>query len=118
MSRSYANPPVVEALCELFTAGSAWDPTIPGLFYAHVREQFPKRRQARDMGLELEFGPEATAARLTRGEPRSQFSREDGSRMIQVAPDLVVVNQLRPYPAFEDWRPSRPRSSRTLRPSC
>jgi uncharacterized protein (TIGR04255 family) len=105
MGRRYASPPVIEALCEIYTAGSAWDPTVPGLFYERVRDRFPKRGQARDVESEVTAGAPAPATRVTPGAPRSQFSREDGSRMIQVGRDLVVVNQLRPYPAFEEWRP-------------
>jgi uncharacterized protein (TIGR04255 family) len=105
MGRRYPNPPVVEALCEIYTDGSAWDPTVPGLFYERVRDRFPKRGQARDVEIEVTVGAPAPATKVTPSEPRSQFAREDGSRMIQVARDLVVVNQLRPYPAFEEWRP-------------
>jgi uncharacterized protein (TIGR04255 family) len=105
MRRRYANPPVVEALCELYTSGSAWDATIPGLFYEKVRDHFPKRGQSQPVASETALRDPALAARILSPEPRSQFQREDGTRMIQVAPELVVVNQLRPYPAFEDWRP-------------
>lgn len=105
MTRRYANPPVVEALCEVYTKGSAWDPTIPGLFYDRFRDRFPKRGQAQSVMIEATVGAPELAARVTSPEPRSQFKQEDGSRMIQVARDLIVVNQLRPYPAFEEWRP-------------
>ncbi len=84
----YPNPPVVEALCEVFLRGSAWDPTVPGLFYERVRANYPKRGQ-QDI-------PD---------EPQARFVRDDGSRMIQLARNLLVVNQLQPYPRFEDWRP-------------
>ena len=30
--KKYRNPPVVEALCEIYFVGSQWDNTIPGLF--------------------------------------------------------------------------------------
>ena len=105
MGRRYANPPVVEALCEVLTTRSQWDATIPGLFYERVKDRFPKRGQRADLGIEVTLGPETPDARVTQREPRSQFSRDDGSRMVQVGRDLVVVNQLRPYPQFEEWRP-------------
>jgi len=105
MGRRYPKPPVVEALCEIFTAGSAWDPTIPGMLYQRVHHRFPIRGQSRDVEIEVNVGAAAPATKVTPSEPRSRFSREDGSRMIQVGRDLVVVNQLHPYPAFEEWRP-------------
>lgn len=105
MSRRYLSPPVFEALCEIYTAESAWDPTIPGRFYERVREDFPRLGQTREMGVEIASDQTGQSARVTQGEARSQFLRKDGSRMLQLAPDLVVVNQLRPYPTFEDWKP-------------
>ena len=55
------------------------------------------------MAIAVKEGDAAQETKVVAGESRSQFSREDGSQMIQVASDLVVVNQLRPYPAFEEW---------------
>ena len=106
MPARYRNPPVVEALCEIFFVGSVWDATIPGLFYDRIQRQFPKKTQVGQVGFELKLGPEEIGTRVVQGQPLSQFSRDDGSRMIQIARDLVVVNQLRPYPHFDDWKPS------------
>lgn len=105
MSRSYRNPPVVEALCEVFFTGSEWDPAIPGLFYERVRKRFPGRGQRKDIQVELTVGSGAPSSRTTQGEPRAEFWSEDRSRLVQVGRDLLVVNQLRPYPHFVDWRP-------------
>ncbi len=104
-SRRYRDPPVVEALSEIYFAGSVWDMTVPGQFYERVRKGFPKKEQVDAMGLELQLGPQQAEARMTPGQPRVRFSREDGSRMVQLARDLLVVNQLRPYSHFEQWRP-------------
>lgn len=92
MKRSYRNPPVVEALCEVFFTGSAWDLAVPGLFYEQVRGRFPERGQRED-------------AEGISTEPRAEFWSGDRSRLVQVGRDLLVVNQLRPYPHYEDWRP-------------
>jgi len=105
LSRRYANPPVIEALCEVYFRGSAWDATVPGTFYQRVRERFPKKGETRDFEIEVGFSPAALSTKAAHPELRSQFSREDGSRMIQLRRDLIVVNQLRPYPHFEEWRP-------------
>jgi uncharacterized protein (TIGR04255 family) len=105
MTRSYRNPPVVEALSEVFFEGSAWDPTIPGLFYDRVRDQFPGRGQRKDIQIELTVGSREASSRTTHGDPRSEFSNSDRSRLVQVGRDLLVVNQLRPYPHYVDWRP-------------
>jgi len=96
----------VEGLCEIFFKGSVWDATIPGLFYERIQTQFPKKGQIGEIGFELQLAGQDAGARVFPGTPRSQFSREDGARMIQVGRDILVVNQLRPYPHFDDWKPS------------
>ena len=105
MRRRYRNPPVTEALCEVFYRGSEWDLTIPGEFYEHFRERFPKKRQRSEVEIQVQVGPGMPSAFTKPMEPRSQFEQEDGTRLLQVGRDLVVVNQLKPYPSFDEWRP-------------
>lgn len=105
VSRAYREPPVVEALAEVFFEGSDWDLAAPGLFYEMVREDFPQRGQVGQLSMTVELGADAGRARVQPGEPRAQFRTDDGSRIVQVGRDVLVVNQLRPYPRFEDWRP-------------
>jgi uncharacterized protein (TIGR04255 family) len=102
--RHYERPPLVEALCEIHFTGSSWDATIPGLFYERVRGEYPKKLQLEMGGIEVQILPGQTQTRQFTPEPRVRFSREDESRLVQVARDLLVVNQLRPYTHFEDWR--------------
>jgi uncharacterized protein (TIGR04255 family) len=33
-----------------------------------------------------------------------RFTRRDNSRLLQLGRDLLIVNQLRPYPHYEQWR--------------
>lgn len=104
--RRYRKPPVVEALCEIYFSGSAWDDTVIGRFYDRVKKDFPARRQLEIHEAEVRFGPVGEAAAgIRRLAPRIQFLTEAGDRLIQLGRDLLVVNQLRPYPRFEDWEP-------------
>ncbi|RMH08650.1 MAG: hypothetical protein D6704_02710 [Nitrospirae bacterium] len=43
--RRYRKPPVIEALCEIYFAGSSWDETIPGAFYQQIKDDYPKKQQ-------------------------------------------------------------------------
>lgn len=106
LGRKYRKPPVVEALCELFFEGSNWDETVPGQFYEQVKNRFPEKaqREAQQAHVALSSTGEATAG-VRRLPPRPQFMTTDRSRMIQIEQDLLVVNQLPPYPHFEDWQP-------------
>lgn len=103
--RSYRNPPVVEALCEIYFADSSWDDTVPGAFYERVRSRFPRKQRREIQEARITMGPETSTAGVQRLPPWMQFLTEDGSLMIQVAENLVVVNQLLPYRHFENWEP-------------
>jgi uncharacterized protein (TIGR04255 family) len=101
--RSYRKPPVVEALCEIYFAGSEWDETIPGIFYERIRKDFPHKRQRSIQEAQITLGPEQAAAGVRQLPPWMQFISDEKHRMIQLAQDLLVVNQLAPYPHFEEW---------------
>lgn len=102
--RRYRKPPVVEALCEMYFDGSEWDDTLIGQFYERVKKEFPKKRQQEIQEAQVRFSSAGEAAAgVRRLPPRMQFVTEAGDRMIQLGPDLLVVNQLRPYASFEDW---------------
>ena len=104
VDRRYRKPPVVEALCEMYFEGSEWDDTLIGQFYERVKKEFPKKRQQEIQEAQVRFSTVGEAAAgVRRLPPRMQFVTEAGDRMIQLGPDLLVVNQLRPYASFEDW---------------
>lgn len=103
--RKYNNPPVVEALCEISFSGSKWDSTLPGLFFDKVKDIYPKKRELEQIGVEVSISREMQGSKVMRGGQRIQFIKEDGSQLIQIEKDLLVVNQLKPYPRFEDWKP-------------
>ncbi|MCK6457195.1 MAG: TIGR04255 family protein [Phycisphaerae bacterium] len=104
VDRRYRKPPVVEALCEMYFEGSEWDDTLIGQFYERVKAQFPQKRQREIQEAQVRFSSAGEAAAgVRRLPPRMQFVTEAGDRMIQLGPDLLVVNQLRPYASFEEW---------------
>ena len=103
--RRYKKPPVQEALCEVFSSGFEWDDTIPGLFYETIKDQFSNKSQLKQFGIELNVGSSERAAKFLEKNDRIQFRKPDGSQIIQLAQDLLVINQLKPYMHFEDWFP-------------
>jgi len=104
VGKKYKNPPVVEALCEIYFRESKWDGTLPGLFFERVREKYPKKRELEQIGVQVSISREAQATQVQREGRRIQFIKEDGSRLIQIENNLLVINQLGPYPRFEDWK--------------
>lgn len=106
MPRHYTNPPVVEALAEVYFVEANWDMAIPGLFYERIRDRFPKRRQVGQVSVNVEIGPQGIDPKLAQSSmARVQFLTDDESQIVQVGQDVLVVNQLRPYPRFPDWSP-------------
>ena len=102
MSRVYPKPPLIEAVCEFrFDPGQEWDWTVPGLFYDRVQEDFPLKRERKNYEVAVGEGPSEDGPSV-QGLMSSwlQFVREDKSALIQVGPDLLTVNHLRPY---TDW---------------
>jgi uncharacterized protein (TIGR04255 family) len=108
--RHYQNPPIVEALMEVFFTGAQRGLAVRDAFFARIRARFPTERLLNQAGVEVNLVPGQTSARLSQGEPRFQFLTQDESQMVQLGPDLLVFNQVRsdpqvPYPRFEQWRP-------------
>jgi uncharacterized protein (TIGR04255 family) len=110
MRRHYKEPPIVEALAEIFFTGSREAASIKDAFYARIQDRFPTQKQLDQVGVEVRVAPGQAAAQFEQRAPRFQFLTEDGTRMIQLEQDLLVVNQLHPnpqvpYPHFEEWQP-------------
>ncbi len=105
MQKKYANPPIVEALCEFqFISTEEWDMTIPGLIYERIKESFPEKKQTLSIGIQMhptEKGIEHSIELVT---PKIQFIKKDKTALIQIAPDLLVVNQLKPYPTWGNFK--------------
>jgi uncharacterized protein (TIGR04255 family) len=78
--RKYKNPPVVEALGEIFFSGSKWDSTLPGLFFDKIKDDYPKKRELEQIGVEVSVSKDMQASRVMHGSKRIQFIKEDGSQ--------------------------------------
>ena len=105
MTRRYRNAPVREALCEIYFTGSKWDDTTQGMFFERIKEEYPTKQPVTEVGVEVKVERSERGAIIRETQSRMRYLKPDGSRLIQLAPDLLVVNQLRPYPHFDEWRP-------------
>ena len=104
MAPQYKNPPLVEALCEVeFERGTPpWDLTLPGLIYKELETEFPDRKETQGFEIDISPGRE-TPVKEFRRSGKLQFWREDKTALVQVAPYLLVVNVLRPYPKWDGF---------------
>lgn len=105
MGRKYNNSPIEEALCEFqFIPSQPSDMTIPGLLYEKISDEFPIKQQ--QMGFGIGFQPkEGGIEQKFEMSQRMQFFRSDKSALVQVGPDLLTVNHLKPYPTWELFKP-------------
>jgi uncharacterized protein (TIGR04255 family) len=102
MGHTYTNPPILEALCQFqFIPDQPWDWTVPGLLYDRLKVSYPNKRQQNMF--EVEYRPEQQeiSQRVKSGVARMQFIRADERALVQVGPDLLVINHLRPYPKWD-----------------
>jgi len=107
MGRTYNHPPITEALCEFsFVPGQLWDLTIPGLMYEKVGKEFPDRKQKIGLGFRVVSTEKGFEQKVEPAPPHMQFHKADKTALIQVAPDLLVYNQLKPYPTWNIFKPS------------
>lgn len=103
MSETLKSPPLLEALCEFrFAPSSEWDWTVPGRLYDRVKDQYPKKAQVEGIQLQVEVAAGGKASQqVTSGPERVQLKTSGEEAMLQVGPNILVVNHLRPYPGWE-----------------
>ena len=105
MSRIYKSPPLVEALCEFQFASENWDWTIPGLIYQEIQTRFPQKRQLNRVEFEIAALQGHLSQQVKGNADRMHFLNPDNTALVQVGPDLLVVNHLQPYPQWRNFRP-------------
>jgi uncharacterized protein (TIGR04255 family) len=106
MGEKMANPPLVEAVCEFkFAPSSNWDWTIPGRLYDKISDEFSVRGQVEGIQIVLKpmgKGEQPTPSQL--GVALIRMQRPNKSALVQVGPNLLAVNHLRPYPDWTTFR--------------
>jgi uncharacterized protein (TIGR04255 family) len=115
MDGDYLNPPVTEAICEFRIAlDTEWDLTVPGLYYARVRDELPVREQRRVRNVEVIMAEEGLREELLVRE-RMHYFTPDLANGIQVGPHLLAVNMLKPYTSWSRFRPRIEHAFQVLR---
>ncbi|MCK4421690.1 TIGR04255 family protein [candidate division WOR-3 bacterium] len=106
MNKKYRNPPIEEVVCEFnFIPSSPWDLTIPGLIYEKVRGKFPQRNEQTGIGIQLERTEKGFSPKVCPAPPRIRFYRKDKTALLQIAPNLLAINQLKPYQSWQKLKP-------------
>ncbi|HOV92530.1 MAG TPA: TIGR04255 family protein [Candidatus Kapabacteria bacterium] len=106
MNNQYINPPLVEALCEIqFISTKKWDLTIPGIFYSQIKDEFPNKKELMGVGLELKGTESGLEQTIIPTPPKLQFFSHNNNSLVQLSPDLLAVNCLKPYPSWSKFKP-------------
>ena len=114
MSKKYSNPPIIEAVCDFrLTPDSKWDLTIPGFIYEKVGKDFPKREQRVFQEVEFVQSPQGFQQQI-RSTERVLFLTDDGKMFIQVGPNLLAINCLKPYLTWNGFKPKIEKAFNTL----
>ena len=103
--RLYRNPPVVEALCEVYFTSSNWDDSIPNLFYEEIKDRFPNQEEQllHRVDFKVDVPNETISSGMQLGPSRKLFITEERDQIIQITENLFVFNQLTPYLSFHSW---------------
>lgn len=104
MGTLLSSQPLVEALCEFrFEVTGGWDLTLPGLFYAEVRDTFPLQETADEVSFQVELGPVKGRQQLVQTQ-RLQLWNEERSATLQIGKNLLSINQLNPYSGWDKFK--------------
>lgn len=102
--RKYKNPPIQEAVCELH-----FEPPLKGFdreeyspFKELWRKEYPGQRIVKEQQFHFNVLPDAIEQKKTDLGSRLICSSSDGCRLVQLSGKFLAVNQLPPYPGWEE----------------
>lgn len=97
----YDNDPIIEAVCEIrFRPTGNEDATVVGLTYGLLKDGFPTKRSATVL-VSTPFPGQQNVF----GEARTQFVSADEKEIIAVAPNVISISRLAPYPTWNEYLP-------------
>lgn len=104
---TYPNPTIREAVCEIhfrLSPGEKWKASIPGELFKHIQVEFPVFEPVSQMGIQLEVGPGGFGQRVIPGRHRIRYKHRTRNLLIQLAENIITVNELAKYPGWKRMR--------------
>lgn len=96
-THKYKNPPLIEAVFELFFTTKQWNSVIPGLFYTKIQDKFPNISQNNGFGITFD----GQGLKVGGGSNElAQYKSHDNTSIIQLSSNMLIVNKL---PKYEGW---------------
>lgn len=97
----YKNPPLVEAVFELFYTSSSWSSITPGMFYNEIKNKFPNITQNQG-GFGIAF--DGKGLKIGSGNSDlTQYKNSNNDTIIQLSSNLLTVNKLPEYKGWESF---------------
>jgi len=104
MGELLKSQPLIEALCEFyFNVSDGNQLTLPGLFYAEVRDDFPIQASVNELALQIGVGGVQELQQFIQTS-RLQLKGINNSAMLQIAPNRLIINQLQPYINWDTFK--------------
>lgn len=100
----YKNDPIIEAVCEFSFVDAKFDAISLYSLHTALKKNYPKRRQVQIRSVQFDVAGKKQAAQVSNHE-RVQFLSEDETALVQVDHQILAVNRLRPYLAWEKYLP-------------
>lgn len=102
----YRRSPLQEALCEFgFAPSEGFGPETIAVFQSALADRYPLRRSLKTISGKIIVNPDTVEQGIVHGE-RVQLLSEDHLSLVQINKDLLVINQLHPYPTWSAFKPS------------
>lgn len=102
----YAHSPIVEALCEFgFTPGAEWNSEVLSGFEHAFEDDFPRFQALKTIQAQISVNQMGVHQGIVHGE-RNQFVSEDGFSMVQIGPNTLTINDLKPYSGWDLFKPA------------
>lgn len=100
---TFANPTVVEALCELhfeLPENKPWDPSWYGALFKNAGEDYPKMEPNEIVEVGVGIGPDGFVQGLRRTGLRTVYPHKERKQLFQLSETTFTVNELPPYPTW------------------
>ena len=103
VTKKYKNPPLTEAVFEIFFTCKNWSPVVPGVLYNEIKSNFPNISQVPGGAFGISF--DAPGFQIGSGtNDITQYKSADNSTIIQFSNGLFTVNKLPRYEGWESYR--------------
>jgi uncharacterized protein (TIGR04255 family) len=97
----YGNSPIIEVLCEIQFSSDIWNPTIPGLFYKEIEDEFSETKDHMKLNFTLDLYSPNNKMDVTH---RVQFYKKDKTALLQTGSHIFIFNHLKPYPKWQVFK--------------